>query len=119
VTSIDIQSTVGASCVDYQDGQTIYELIVPALRNNEVVALRFSGSEVFASPFFNSAIGPLLKDFASEDLNRLVRFVNLNERGKAMLRRVIANAKEYYGDPDRRKAMDSVLTIDPDDGSAT
>lgn len=82
---------------------------------NEPVTLRFSGSEIFASPFFNSAIGQLLKGFGSDDLDRVVHFENLNTRGQAILRSVIANAKEYYGDPARRRAMDSVLNLEQED----
>lgn len=101
--------------MEYRDGQGIYDRLQPALAKGEMVTLVFSGSEIFASPFFNAAVGQLLKDYQPDNLNRLVRFENLNARGQAILRRVIANAKDYYGDRERRRAMDAALGDEPED----
>lgn len=49
----------------------------------------FDGVAQFASPFFNFAIGQLLKDIEEKDLRRLLQVENLNETGKLVVERVI------------------------------
>jgi hypothetical protein len=70
---------------------------------------------VYASPFFNAAIGQLLKDIKSEDLNRLLKICNLVPAGLAVLKRVIENSKQYYSDENFRKAQDEVLLEQAED----
>jgi hypothetical protein len=100
---------IGENCITLEDGQKIYELIHPELSAGHLVELDFAGVGVFASPFFNAAIGRLLKDIKSEDLNRLLSVINLVPAGMSVLKRVIENSKQYYSDENIRKALDEVL----------
>jgi hypothetical protein len=104
-----VHETVGEDAITVDDGQMIHERIKAELLAGREVELDFSGVDVFASPFFNAAIGQLLKDFTAEDLNRLLRIRNLNPVGNDLLRRVIENAKRYYASPDYRTAQTKVL----------
>jgi hypothetical protein len=104
-----VQETVGEDAITVDDGQTIHERIKPELLAGHEVELDFAGVDVFASPFFNAAVGQLLKDLKAEDLNRLLRVRNLNPVGNDLLRRVIENAKRYYASPDYRAAQAKVL----------
>ena len=61
------------------------------------------------SPFFNFAIGQLLKDIAEVDLRRLLQIEHLNETGRLVVERVIENAAKYHGDKDYRKIVDDIL----------
>lgn len=106
---IDVFKVTGENCITLEDGQKIYDMIHSELSAGNNVELDFENVKIFASPFFNSAIGRLLKDFKSEDLNRLLKITNLNPTGMSVLKRVIENAKEYYSNPDMRKAVDDVL----------
>ncbi len=63
----------------------------------------------FASPFFNFAIGQLLKDIQEGDLRRRLQFENLNETGKLVVERVIENDAKYHGKKDYRKIVDDIL----------
>ncbi|MBM4047447.1 MAG: DUF4325 domain-containing protein [Planctomycetes bacterium] len=100
---------VGENCITMEDGQKVYDLIHPELQAGRAVELDFQGSSVFASPFFNAAIGQLLEDIPPETLNRLLTVSNMGPVGMNVLKRVIENAKEYYSNPDVRTAVDAAL----------
>ena len=100
---------VGEDAITLDDGQSIHDQIRPELLAGHEVDLDFDGVAVFASPFFNAAIGQLLKDLQPDDLNRLLRVLNINPTGRDVLRRVVENAKKYYASPDYREAQSKVL----------
>jgi len=106
---LDVIAIVGENCITLDDGEKVYALIHTELSAGRAVELDFSGVRVFASPFFNAGIGRLLKDFTSDELNRLVKVSHLNDVGLMVLKRVIENSSRYYNDPDFRKALDEVL----------
>lgn len=104
-----VRETAGDDAITLDDGQSVYQQIKPELLAGHEVELDFDGVSVFASPFFNAAIGQLLKDLKAEELNRLLRVKNLNSTGHEVLRRVIDNAKKYYASPNYREAQTKVL----------
>ena len=104
-----IRERIGPRCIIKEDGQKIYDAIHGALQNGETVTLDFDGVSQFASPFFNFAIGQLLKDIAEDDLRRLLQIEHLNETGRLVVERVIENAAKYHGDKDYRKIVDDIL----------
>ncbi len=107
--TFNIFDITGEYATDSDSGQEVYEHIHPQLLESQPVVLDFSGVEVFASPFFNFAIGQLLSDILPEHLNTLLKIENLSPNGDSVLRRVIENAKHYYSDPQHRQAVDTVL----------
>ena len=78
---VEMKTVVGESCVTSEDGQRVYNSICPKLSAGESVCLNFSGVRVFASPFFNFAIGQLLKDLEPEVLNRLLKVEKMKADG--------------------------------------
>jgi hypothetical protein len=100
----------GEDAITLDDGQSVYDRIYPELRAGREVDLDFLQVSVLASPFFNAAIGQLLRDLSSDELNRLLRVTNLTPVGANVMRQVIANAKRYYAEPDYRRAVTEVLT---------
>lgn len=106
---LEIKKFVGDSCVTADDGQRVYEEIHPKLAAGEEVCLDFKGIRVFASPFFNFAIGQLLKDFEPDFLNQLLTVGNIKDDGLLVWQRVVKNAKEYYKNADTRKAVNETL----------
>jgi hypothetical protein len=86
-------------------------LIHPELLAERPVELDFAGVDFFASPFFNFAIGQLLRDIPPETLNRLLKRSNLNRVGRQILRQVIGNSKQYYSlDENTRQAVDKIVS---------
>lgn len=93
---MNVVKIIGEYAITIEDGTKIYRLVFSELISGKEVELDFEGVEIFASPFFNAAIGQLLQDIEPAELNKLLSFTNLSQFGRKILRRVIANAKEYY-----------------------
>jgi hypothetical protein len=104
-----IRDTVGARCMVPEDGQKIHDMIAPALKSGDDVYLDFSGVNLFASPFFNFAIGQLLNDVPVESVRRLLHLEQINDVGKLVVERVISNASAYHGNEDYQKIVDQIL----------
>ena len=113
--NLEIKSLVGDSCVTSEDGQCVYDEIYPKLAAGESVCLNFSGVRVFASPFFNFAIGQLLKDLEPDVLNQLLKVEKITADGLLVWRRVVKNAKEYYKNLETKKAIDEILKQQAED----
>lgn len=106
----EIYHIIGEDCMTADDGQKVYDLIHPQLLAYLPVEVDFTGVKVFASLFFNFAIGQLLKEFQEEDLNKLLKIYNLNPVGMQVLQRTIENSKRYYSNETIRQAIDEVIS---------
>ncbi|KLU25077.1 hypothetical protein EOS_16725 [Caballeronia mineralivorans PML1(12)] len=107
---IFIKDLVGANALTMTDGQKVFDAIHPNLKRDEAVILDFEGVNIFATPFFNAAVGRLLSDLSSDVLRDRLIFRNLSPLGSSVLRRVIENAKEYYGSTAAgRKIVDDAI----------
>lgn len=104
-----VRRLVGENCITSDDGVRIYEQIHPELLADREVYLDFAGTQVFASPFFNAAIGRLFEDITSEKLNRRLHLDNLAPNGRSVLARVVDNSKRFYGSSELRGVQESVL----------
>ena len=107
--NVSVKELIGSRCIIREDGQKIYDTIFNTLRNREDVTLDFNGVTQFASPFFNFAVGQLLKDISESDLRRLLHLENLNEVGQLVVARVLENASIYHRDKDSQKIVDDIL----------
>lgn len=105
----EIYEITGEYATDADSGQRIYDLIHDELLAGNSVELDFSGVNVFASAFFNFAIGQLLKDLSPDTLNTLLKIIEMSPNGYSILKRVVENAKHYYSDAQYQKAVDTVL----------
>lgn len=112
---LEIKSLVGERVVTSEDGQQVYERIHPELVAGNGVCLDFTGVTVFASPFFNSAVGQLLQDLRTAELNRLLDVKGLAPDGRLVWHRVVRNAKDYWHNPEKRKAIDEILSKQAED----
>lgn len=106
---VRVVSAVGENCITVEDGEKLFLSIHPELSNGQDVTLDFTGVSVFASPFFNAAIGQLLRDVPAENLQSHLHFFGLSAYGNHVLGRVIDNAKSYYTNPRFRDSVDEVL----------
>jgi STAS-like domain of unknown function (DUF4325) len=104
----NIHNLIGAYCVTPQRGQELYDIIHPLLTEGTAVELDFLGVKAYASPFFNYAIGQLLKDMPDSDVNQLVKFSNLSSTGNSVIQRVMTSAKRFYTDDSYRQAVREV-----------
>lgn len=106
---ISVFQLIGANCVTYGDGQKVYDLVHPELQQNRPVELDFTGVRVLVSLFLNAAIGRLLEDISTQELNRLLTISNLPPGGLETLKRVIENSIDFYHNPQVREAVDRIL----------
>ncbi|MGK7882668.1 MAG: STAS-like domain-containing protein [Crocosphaera sp.] len=113
-----IYDIIGENCMTPDEGQKIYDLIHPQLVANTSVELDFIGVNICISPFFNFAIGQLLKDIDADTLKRLLKVSNLKPVGMQVLKVVIDNAKRYYSDDNYREAIDRVLREQAEEADA-
>lgn len=104
-----VREQIGPRAIVKEDGQKVYEAIHPTLAKGARATLDFEGVSQFASPFFNYAIGQLLKDLTEEELRQRLRIVHLTADGGMVAKRVIANASHYHGDEDHHRIVDTIL----------
>lgn len=107
--NVKIQELIGTRCIIKDDGQRVYDTIHSELKKGESVTLDFAGVTQFASPFFNFAIGQLLKDIPVDNLKDLLNIINLVPDGRLVVDRVIENASRYHKDLDYKKIVDVIL----------
>jgi STAS-like domain of unknown function (DUF4325) len=105
----EVHDITGWPAIAPSSGEKLYAQISPLLIAGQDVELDFKGVEVFATVFFNIAIGNLLKDVLIDNLKRQLKITNLNEAGQKILERVIENSNRYYTEPSYRNAVDIVM----------
>jgi hypothetical protein len=94
---IHVKEIVGVNAISMQSGSYLYEVLSTSiLKKGESIELDFSGVELFASPFFNSSIGLLLKDINIDALQEMLKVTNLSKVGLQLLNHVIENAIKFY-----------------------
>ena len=78
------------------EGQVIYDKLMETFNKGNNAVLDFSGVEMMTTAFLNVAIGNLYKDFNSDRLKGLLRFINLDEATAFRIKKVTDNAKQFY-----------------------
>ena len=104
-----IEDLVGDLGITLEDGQKLFDQIHPDLASGKAVELDFRGVRVFASPFFNTGIGQLMRDLSPLEVRRRVKFTNLMTAGRNVLERVLENSSEFYQNEASREALAAVL----------
>lgn len=94
--TIKVFDLIGKNAISMQTGDKIYVILKEKITNGEQITLDFNGVTLFASPFFNSAIGRLLQDNEISKLQQQLKFEHLDEVGRSLLNLVISNAINYY-----------------------
>jgi hypothetical protein len=100
--TIHVREIVGQNAISMQSGSFLYEKIYSDIISKNLIELDFEGVELFASPFFNSSIGLLLKDVEIKNLQSSLKVSNLSEVGRQLLNHVIDNAIKFYGEDNKR-----------------
>lgn len=107
---VSVLDFVGPRCIVAADGQRLHDEIVGSLQAGEPVCLDFSGVKLFASPFFNYAIGQLLNEISEPDLRGLLCLEGLSDVGRSVVDVVVANAVKYQsGGDDYKRIVEDIL----------
>ncbi|ELV8728280.1 STAS-like domain-containing protein [Vibrio fluvialis] len=93
---IDVGEVVGKTAVSREGGLKLKATLDDAMKDGVKIELDFKTVQVYASPFFNTAIAPYLGIMKFEELRGKISFENLSPIGKRLLNQVIHNAIEFY-----------------------
>lgn len=97
-----VYEIVGSSlCVASEDGQKVYDRIEAALKEGRTVSLSFRNITSLTSAFLNSAIGQLYGSFDEDKIRAHLKVQDMELDDRALLRRVVDTAKDYFKDPHR------------------
>lgn len=107
--TIRVVDITGPFALAGDDGQRLYDRMYAILGAAQNAQVDFYGVRVIATPFFNAAVGRLLKDVSPDELRNRILFKNLSLAAERTLALVIENAKQYYHDPGAREALDKIL----------
>ena len=99
-------------CISAEDGQKVFDKMVPLLRAGKKITLSFEKVDMLISLFFNVAIGQLYDTFSEEDIRASVEVRGLDSDDLEMLKRVVDNAKKYYSNP---KGYDAAWDLEGDE----
>ncbi|GGI43222.1 hypothetical protein GCM10008018_00980 [Paenibacillus marchantiophytorum] len=66
-------------CHTNQDGENIFSVIAPLLKNGQTVTLSFKDIYSVSYSFLNSALVPLLDDISFDNLKKLLKIVDSNK----------------------------------------
>lgn len=93
----------GPLCVSADDGQKVYDKIAPLLSDGNKVVLSFDKVETMISAFLNAAVGQLYGVLTESKVRELLAVQDMANEDKALLKRVVDNAKVYFSN---RKEFD-------------
>jgi hypothetical protein len=105
--TLKVFDITGPFAVATEDGQKIYEAILPYLKKEERVFVDFTGITTIIGAFASAAFGQLHEIFPEQSLNKLLVFSNFNEEGLECIYRGMENSKRYY---QRKEAYDRAWT---------
>lgn len=108
---LSIYEIVGSPlCVASEDGQKVYERIAAALQEGRTVTVSFQNITSLTSAFLNAAIGQTYGSFSEDEIRAKLRVQDMEPDDRALLKRVVDTAKEYFKDPHRfEQAVEDVL----------
>jgi len=108
---LSIYEIVGSPlCVASEDGQKVYDRIESVLREGRTVTASFRNVTSLTSAFLNAAIGQLYGSFSEDEIRAKLRVQDMEPDDRALLKRVVDTAKEYFKDPHRfEQVVEEVL----------
>jgi hypothetical protein len=86
----------GDTAVSTDDGDVVFQKINEIVKNNEVAELDFSDINIMTTAFLNAAIGQLYSHYTSNQLNSMLKLVNVADDDRILFKKVIARAKEFF-----------------------
>ncbi len=97
---IRVADLIGSSsCISAEDGQKVFNTLVPFLKSRKEVIISFERISTLISLFLNVAIGQLYGVFSENEIRALIKVDGLACDDLEILKRVVENAKKYYANP--------------------
>lgn len=86
----------GDTAVSTDDGDVVFQKIIQAFNNNKIVELDFLDINIMTTAFLNAAIGQLYSSYTSEQLNIMLKLVNVADADRVLFKKVVERAKEFF-----------------------
>lgn len=100
--TINVADVIGGTlCISSEDGQKIFEKLVPLLKEGKHVIISFERITTIISLFLNVAVGQLYGTFTEEQIREQLQVSDLADDDLDILKRVVDNAKRYYANRER------------------
>lgn len=111
---LSVFSVVGSNfCIEAEEGEAVYELIIKAFNNDRKVELSFLNVEMVTTAFLNTAVGQLLKDYSKDFIKRNLKVVEATNSIAIRLVRVVDTAEDFYKNPEGlKKSLEDFLLND-------
>ncbi len=94
---LKISAIIGRdTAVSSDDGEIVLKQIEECLKTECIANLDFEGISLLTTAFLNSAIAPLYNTYSSEQLNSMLRLINVEDEDRILFKKVIERAKEYF-----------------------
>lgn len=97
------------TAVSTDNGNAVYQNIIEALNEGNEVILDFNGISMMTTAFLNAAIGQLYSSYTSEQLNKVLKLVNVADDDKILFKKVVDRAKQYFAN--KKDFDDSANTV--------
>ena len=99
-------------CISAEDGQKIFEILLPLLKEKKHVTLSFKRITMLISLFLNVSIGQLYGTLTEEQIRAQLKVEDLDDDDLDLLKQVVKNAKNYYNN---RKEYDAAWEEENDE----
>jgi hypothetical protein len=112
---ISVFDVVGSGiCIASEDGQKLHNSIKTALVRGKNVYISFRDIANLSAAFLDAAIGKLCNgEFTNDEIRERIFLRDISQERVFLIRRTIQEAKEFYIDPGRFKAvMENLLVED-------
>lgn len=86
---INLKSKCGRQTITRENGQVIADMITSAWSNENVITIDFSNILIASVSFMDEAFGKLAFKYSKEDLQKKLRFINVNEYDRALLNDIL------------------------------
>lgn len=111
--NLSIFEIVGSRvCVASDDGQKVHGRIAAGLKEGTSVTVSFLNVSSLTAAFLNTAIGQLYGKFKDDQIRSRVKVKDMRPDDRALLKRVVDTAKEYFKDPERFKKAERAASRD-------
>jgi len=111
IAEIPVAGLCGRHCIASEEAEILHREILLALQTGRAARLDFAGVETLASSFLTVAIGRLCESVPGEVLGPSLRWTGLDAADERVLRLIIRNATEYYGQgPKERRVHRQILS---------
>ena len=76
---INLVDAVSENCFSIDDGQTLFDLVFPELKERRSVEIDFNGIKSVLTPFLHSSIGKLMESYEKETVMEKLIFCNISQ----------------------------------------